>query len=248
MKIQACVFNWAGQEQSAKALEQQLRELCPVEVVNTDPTVESRHPSWHHLGSDAYFTALWNRALDLFDADVLLNVQADASFTRFGEMLERCRFAMREHGCGVYAPNVDYTPWTYRRGRLKAIDADLFEVGQTDGICWAIARDVLQRTPRLDPKINKFGWGIDWVTIAAARQLGKKVVRDYRFTVAHPHKTGYDKEKAQRQFETVLETLPDDLRELVQSLRREAEHARTYTLGGRVSSVLQQLKWLAGWR
>ena len=74
-----------------------------MEVINSDSTVEGRHPAWRHIGDEAYFTAQWNKALDLFDADVLFHIQADASFTRFAEMFERCRFAMCELGCGIYA-------------------------------------------------------------------------------------------------------------------------------------------------
>jgi hypothetical protein len=222
MKIQAFIFNWVGYEANAAALEQSLSSVGTVHVINSDSTVECRHPGWHHLGDEAYFAAQWNKALELFDGDVLFHIQADASFTQFAELFERCRFAVDHCGCGVYAPNVDFTFWNYDRNRLRPIDADLFEVPQTDCTCWAVAREVLQRVPRVDPRINKIGWGLDWMVVAAARTIQKKVARDYRFTVAHPKKTGYKIGQAQRDMAAMLETAPPQARSALRKLRKEA--------------------------
>jgi hypothetical protein len=248
MKIQAFVFNWVGHDQNATTLEQQLCGLCNVTVVNSDPGVENRHPTWHHLGDEAYFAAQWNKALELFDADVLFHIQADASFPCFAEILERCCFAIGQRGCGIYAPNVDYTFWTYDRSRLRAIDADLLEVPHTDCTCWAIARDVLARAPHVDPLANKFGWGIDWMMMAAARLQGKKVVRDYRFTLNHPRGTGYDQAAATQLALAMLDGLPDDLRQMQQLVRIEAERLRTRSRWERYYVLFQQVKSLVGWR
>ena len=248
MKIQAFVFNWVGHEQNAATLEQQLGGLCDVTVVNSDSSVENRHPAWQHVGDEAYFAAQWNKALELFDADALFHIQADASAPCFAEILERCRFAIGQRGCGIYAPNVDFTHWTYDRARLRAIDAELFEVPHTDCTCWAIAREVLQRAPRVDPVANKFGWGIDSMMIATARLLRKKVARDDRFTLAHPQGTGYNQATAIRLAKAMLNSLPDDLREMQQLVRIEAERLRTRSVWERYYVVFQQLKSLAGWR
>jgi len=248
MKIQAFIFNWVGHEQNAVTLEQQLCGLCDVTVINSDSSVENQHPAWHHLGDEAYFSAQWNKALELFEADVLFHIQADASFPCFAEILERCRFAVGEHDCGIYAPNVDYTFWTYDRSRLRAIDADLLEVPQTDCTCWAIARELLERAPRVDPLANKFGWGIDWMMMATARLLGRKVARDYRFTLAHPRGTGYNTDTANRSAQAMLDSFPDDLREMRQLVRIDAERLRTRSKWERYYVLFQQLKWKFGWR
>ena len=84
---------------------------------------------------------------------------------------------------GSMRPNVDYTAWRYDRRKLRLLDDDLLEVPQTDCTCWAISREVLDRLPPVDPHICKFGWGIYYLTITAARALNKPAVRDYRFTV-----------------------------------------------------------------
>jgi hypothetical protein len=223
MKIQTFVFNWVGHEQNAVALERSLGRLCDVRVINSDSTVESRHAGWRHIGDSAYFTDQWNTALELFDGDILFHIQADASYPNFAAMFERCRFAIGRHNCGVYAPNVDFTPWQYNRRELRRLDDDLLEVAQTDCTCWAICREVIDRLPSVDPRVNKFGWGIDFLVIATARALNKRVARDYRFTVAHPRSTGYDIEEASRQLKSLLQSLPPELRRIFVSLQEEAQ-------------------------
>lgn len=224
MRFQACIFNWVGHEARAEALERQLAALCPVRVVNSESAAEPRHPHWEHVGEDAYFSAQWRRAVEGFDGDVLLHVQADAASRDFPRILERCREAMQRHGCGVYAPNVDYTPWVYERDRLARVAEDLYEVPQTDCTCWAISAGVLARVPAVDPVQNKYGWGIDFLVIATARSMGLRTVRDYRYSVDHPWRgSGYDVEAAGRQVLQMLEGLPGPLRELDAGLRREAQ-------------------------
>ncbi len=208
-------------------------------VINSDSTVEFRHTAWHHIGDSAYFTDQWNKALELFDGDVLFHIQADASYPNFAAMFERCRFAVGLHNCGVYAPNVDYTKWEYNRRKLRRLNDDLLEVAQTDCTCWAISREVLDRLPPVDPRANKFGWGIDFLVIATARALNKSVARDYQFTVAHPRWTGYDTEEARRQLKTVLQSLPPELRRIFVSLQKEAKSKLAYrTPGYRVRRAL----------
>jgi hypothetical protein len=208
------------------ALERQLGALCPVRVINSESAVEARHPHWEHVGEDAYFAAQWQHAVDGFDGDVLFHVQADAASPHFAAILERGLAAMRQHGAGVYAPNVDYTSWTYDRRRLRRVDEDLYEVAQTDCTCWAISREVLARVPRVDPRQNKFGWGIDFLVTGAARACQRLTLRDYRYTVDHPWRgSGYDIEAAGVQVLQMLEGLPAPLRAIDAQLRREAHAA-----------------------
>ncbi len=224
LKFQAFVFNWVGHERRATELERIIGAVCPVTVINSESSAEARHPGWCHIGEDAYFTAQWNAALERFDADVMLHVQADASSRDFPQIVERCRHAMENLNCGVYAPNVDYTPWVFHRNRLQRVEPDLYEVPQTDCTCWAISREVLDDAPRLDPAQNKYGWGIDFLVIATARRLQRRVLRDYRFKVDHVWRgSGYDLAAAGAQIEATMAALPPELREQDRELRREAE-------------------------
>ena len=218
------IFNWRGHASRAVALERQLGALCPVRVINSESAVERSHPHWDHVGEDAYFAAQWQRAVARFDGDVLFHVQADAASPHFARILERGLDAMQRHGAGVYAPNVDFTPWTYDRKKLRRVDDDLYEVPQTDCTCWAISREVLEHVPKVDPAQNKFGWGIDFLVLGAARARERIAVRDYRYTVDHAWRgSGYDIEAAGTQVLQMLEGLPGPLRKIDAQLRREAE-------------------------
>lgn len=223
MRIEAVIFNWRGHEARAAALERQLGESCRVRIVNSEEPAEARHPHWEHIGESAYFAAQWQQALARFDGDVLLHVQADAASPHFASIVARCRDAMQRLDCGVYAPNVDYTPWTYRRALLTRVDEDLYEVPQTDCTCWAISREVLERAPRPDVARNVYGWGIDFLVIATARALGRRVLRDYRHTIDHVwNGAGYDTVAADRQARAMLASLPPETHDLVMQLRHEA--------------------------
>ncbi len=223
-RIEAVIFNWVGHERRAVALERQLGALCPVRVINSESAVESRHPHWDHVGEDAYFAAQWQRAVERFDGDILFHVQADAASPRFDRIFERCAQAMQQHGAGVYAPNVDFTPWVYDRRKLRRVDDDLYEVPQTDCTCWAISREVLEHVPKVDPAQNKFGWGIDFLVVGAARARQRRTLRDYRYTVDHKWRgSGYDVGAAGVQVLQMLEGLPGPVREIDAQLRHEAQ-------------------------
>jgi hypothetical protein len=224
MKFDAFVCNWAGHEQHAMELEADLRRFVNVRVVNSDSAAVARHPDWHHTAD--FFTNHWNKALELFGGDVLFQIQADASFTQFAELFDRCRYAMQRLDCGVYAPQVDYTYWQYTRDLLFEIEPDLCAVPQTDCICWAVRREVIEQTPRVDPQTNAYGWGLDCIVCATAMRMNKKVVRDYRFTVDHPRGRGYDSRAAQQQARALLATLPPDLQTLVRQAYEEAFRVR----------------------
>jgi hypothetical protein len=248
MKFQAFVFNWVGHEQNAVALERSLSQLCESRVINSDSSVEMCHADWHHIGDEAYFTEQWNTAVELFDADILFHIQADASFSDFPDLFQRCRFAVERHNCGVYAPNIDFTNWEYDRRKLRRIDDDLLEVPQTDCTCWAISRKVLDRLPPVNSQVCRFGWGIDFLAIATARALNMRAARDYRFTVAHPRSTGYDSKEAGRQLHALLESLPTQLRREVLSLQKEVRSkSARHQLASPLRRALRALKRL-GWR
>ena len=93
-----------------------------------------------------------------------------------------------------------------------------------------------------------FGWNIDWMMMAAARLLRKKVARDYRFTLTHPRGTGYNTETATRLAQAMLGSLPEDLREMQRLARIDADRFRTRSVWERYYVLFQQLMSLVGWR
>lgn len=227
MRIHAFVFNWPGEKQHARPLEEALAPHVPVVVVNADDARRAEFPHWVHVGADAYFTRQWEEALRRFDGDVLFHVQADASLPDVPTLLRACEASMAL-GAGVWAPDVDFTPHTYDRRRLVEVAPGVVEVPNTDCTCWAIHADVLRATPRVDPARNRLGWGIDYLVAATALRLGRKVVRDHRFQVLHPRGTGYDVRRARRELRALLRALPRDVARDVETLirRRDDLHGR----------------------
>jgi hypothetical protein len=223
-RVEAFVFNWKGHEANAHALERALRPFTKVTVINSEELPGGGPAHWVNLDDSAYFAAQWNRALELFDGDLLLHVQADARFEDFGSLLARVRFLSRDR-VGVYEPNVDYSSLNYDRARLPRVDEQAFEVPMTDCTCWCIDGDLVRRLPKVDVSINKYGWGITAAVAALCALTGKRCVRDYSFTVRHPRRRGYSSEIAHRERRAYLQALDPAL---------ASEALRVYERLGRV--------------
>lgn len=226
MKIHAFVFCWPGYAQKAAYLEKLLASNCHVTVVNCDETQVNEHPDWCHLDGSAHFTEQWNKAISMLEGDILFHIQSDASLNQIPATLQACAHLISHHNVGVWAPNVNYTPHQFSRQKLKKLISDVYEVPQTDCTCWALHSSVVERAPKFDPLTCKFGWGIDWLTIATSRIMNLKVVRDYRFTVQHPRRTSYNRSVAEMEWLSIKEKLPQQLHDELKVL--EAEYLYAY--------------------
>jgi hypothetical protein len=194
MRIQAFIFNWPGKKQHAAKLEKVFRPHCEAIVINSDDSLRIRYPRWQHIGNDGYFTDQWNAALERFNADVLVHIQGDVWPTKVGQVLSECVRYIKNYGAGIYAPNVDFNAHVYRTQSLPKLNEGVYEVPATDCCFWAISSEVIRNTPRVDPRVNRLGWGIEYLVGAVARRNGRKLVRDYRFTAGHPKFSGYGHE------------------------------------------------------
>lgn len=213
VKIEGYVPDWPGAKQHGKATANILRRFCPVTILDNP---------------DHYFTQQWERARGLFDAtdaDILLWVMADVwPPINIDEMLPEIERLMAGP-VGVYAPQVRWTCWQFPLDSIKNFEPDIYEVPCGDMLCWAVRRDVLTATPHCDPSINWVGTGIDWSVSTAARQMGVKNVKDYRFTATHPLHTAYwspeyppDKAWAdmQRWIDTLYPSFQSAMRNIIQ--------------------------------
>ena len=172
MRVQGFVFNWPGKKQHAAILEKLFKQHCETTVINSDDSLRLRHPHWQHIGNDAYFTDQWNAALDRFDADVFVHIQADVWPEKVGLVVAEAVRYIRDFGVGVYAPNVDFNAHVYHRNTLAKLDKGVYEVPATDCCFWAIAGEVIRNTPRVDPRTNKLSWGIEYMVGAVTRRRG----------------------------------------------------------------------------
>jgi len=223
VRIQTFIFNWPGRKQHAAELEASFARLCEVCVINSDDSLRVRHPHWHHIGSEGFFTAQWNAAVQRFDGDIFVHIQADIWPADLPQMLSECVKQMTNFGVGVYAPNLNFNPHVFRKESLMRLNEGIYEVPTTDCSFWAIAGEVVRNVPTIDPKINRLGWGIDLLVAAVAKRRGMKIVRDYRFTAGHIRSRGYDTAQATKQWDALRNSFDPLLAEEIDALARQRD-------------------------
>ena len=232
MRIQAFVFNWNDHRANAAELERKIGRHAGVTVVNSQEGLEAAYPAWDHLDDTAYFSAQFNRAVELFNtnssganssganssgADLFFHIQADAGFDDFADLFARMERVFREHPVGVYEPNVDYTDLDYDRSKLRTLEPDLCVVPTTDCTCWCIDRATLAALPVVDLSLNRLGWGICGAVAALSRRAGKHCIRDYAFTVAHPKGRGYSNQQAKEELSRYVGSFDAEIRQDIAS-------------------------------
>jgi hypothetical protein len=222
LNIRAFIFSWRGHEARACALEDRIGRLVETRVINSEEGLERRRPHWVHLGEDAYFSAQWNRAVELFDGDLLFHLQADASHDDFAPIIARAAGLFARRRLGIYEPDVDYTDLRYDRAKLTEIEPGLAQVPMTDCTCWFVAGDLLRDLPAVETSRNRYGWGICAAVAALASLRNRPCVRDYSFTVRHPRRRGYPSAPALAQRSAYLRTLPEAVGQRAMHLYRMA--------------------------
>ena len=208
MTIHGMVFCWPGQEQNTidivRALSGHVERLTVIDA--TASAIPSLGQcDWVKVDPRYYFGMKFCSALKVFDGDVLLQVQADASCDDWPALAARCRHAFGLNGLGIWAPDVNYSRWNTDVVHLADTDdPNLKLVTQTDCIVWAMSRAVAGRMRRLDYTKNNLGWGVDWAAIAYCYASKLAVIRDISICVRHPQSTGYAKRTAAEQMNAFL--------------------------------------------
>ena len=143
-----------------------------------------------------FFNAQWQKARDQFTGDVLLWVMADVTLPeRFNVMLNEMERVMARGDVGWYAPDVAWTSFIYNKTELTQVEPEIYEVPNTDSLLFAVRGDVVRKMPLIDPALC-FMWGMDVTAATVVRQMGLKMVRDYRFKASHPNSTAYNIDRA----------------------------------------------------
>lgn len=199
MKVQAFIPDWPGKKQHAGEIANQVARFYPTRILN-DPT--------------EYFNAQWERARSEFTGDVLLWVMADVTLPpNLAVMFMEMERVMESGRVGWYAPDVAWTAFIYDKKNLKPYETGIYEVPNTDSLCFAIRGDVVRAMPRVDLATGPEGmWGMDFTAILTAHQMGLKIVRDYRFKVEHPNDTGYNIDQASFGMKKLFESYPEEFR------------------------------------
>jgi len=217
MKIQTFIFNWRGQYNNTIEKINQFKEIgiTPI-IINSDENHEEKE--WINIGEDSYFTAQFLKALELFDADILFHIQADASYNNWQALMDDAVKYYDKYEWGVYAPNVDYTWYDSSKtdvDRLQLPDANLKMVANTDCTCWFISKQLIDlvRNREIDFSPYKMEWSFDIVYPALSHMMKRPVLRDYSHTIDHPVGTNYNKEQAEKEMLELYNSLPKDVKE-----------------------------------
>jgi hypothetical protein len=199
-KIHPFIFNWPGQYENCLKLEEQLTSVFGrVTVINSDDN--NKKDSWHNIGNEMYFTGQWNKALELFDGEIMFHTQADAYCENLSGLVNSAIENQTKYNWGVYEPNFD---------RCDIQGAELFTMDQqgdrnikmvvnTDCTIWLIHKDVISEAQENYTTFFsnlKFGWGICQLYASTSYKMGRPVIKDYNFTAHHPDNTGYNQDEA----------------------------------------------------
>lgn len=236
--IQPFIFNWRNQFEKTCAIEYSLKQIFDkVIVINSDE--ENTRPGWIDLGDDAYFSAQFNKALELFENDkkVLLHIQGDTEYYNWEQLVNDARKYYNLYEWGVYAPdvtNVWYTPDQTDIEGLMSDDLNIKMVACTDETVWFIHRDVIfdfykrGLSKIMTPELMKMGWGWDLVMNAISFIMKRPVIRDYFHKIQHAQGTNYNKETAGQEMSNLWNNLSEDLKECITYIKGDREKLVKY--------------------
>jgi hypothetical protein len=216
--IHAFLISWTGQELNAYKLSNELVTYVDrLTVIFSDEfgSHQTGAGEWIRVSNDWFFGKKFAECIKLFSGDIFFQVQADASFPRWGALIESCKQA-HKGDVGVWAPDINFTPWVTEV--VKLLDGPTrtaAHVMQTDGIVWSLDKRVVNRIRALDLQDNNFGWGIDWAAVAFSYASRLQVLRERAFTVSHPRGSGYSGAQAQAQMVRFFQQLSPLEKEII---------------------------------
>ncbi|HLI65017.1 MAG TPA: hypothetical protein VKU90_01515 [Caulobacteraceae bacterium] len=215
-KIHAILYSWPAVHENAFAIARALAgHAARVSVVACSDTPLPAAPDVEivPLDNSAYFGRQFEKTIEVFDGDVLLQIAADTTTASWPALARQCALRYQTiPNLGVWTPDIDGTTWPNERVVLyNTADPALIGVVQTDCIVWAMSKPIVEFLKTLDYGCAPLGWGIDWAASAHAHAKGLRVLRD--LTVKLHHRiggSGYDRFEADRQRNEFLSKLPDE--------------------------------------
>lgn len=236
--IQPFIFNWKNRFEKTCAIEESLNKIFDkVIIINSDD--DNTKDGWVNLGDDAYFSAQFTKALELFGGDkkVLLHIQGDTEYTDWEKLIHDARKYYNLYEWGVYAPDVNNVWYTSENTDIEGIvseDPGIKMVACTDETVWFIHRDIIEDFYKrnlqdiMTPEKMKMGWGWDLVMNGISFLIGRPVIRDYNHQIKHEQGTNYNKEIAGNEMVNLWNSLPNDLKECVSYIKGDREKIIKY--------------------
>lgn len=213
-RVHAIIFVWPGHVENGTTIARQLRGC--VERLTVIDASESQVPAdlaqapdleWLSVDPQFYYGSKFKKATQIFDGDVLLQIQADARSDDWPKLVRCCRAAFdQQQDIGVWSPDVWFTLFPTDQVSLYRVGTSTrYVVAQSDCIVWALTKPVVERLGRFDFSANNLGWGIDWAAMAYCFANQLTVVRDKAITIEHPRSRNYDTVKAREQMFAFVE-------------------------------------------
>ena len=242
-ECQAFIFNWHKTSENAKKLQKQFSDFGIETYVINSHEAENNNglDHWVHIGESSFMVKQYAKAQELFNKTYFIELFADIYNVNVRRIAERAHTVFSNYNCGIYAPDIYWTHWTYDSSRLPKLEKNLYEVKNPESLLSIIHKDVLSRLS-LNPEKFKFGWGIDFLLSVHSGLLGKLVVRDYSVRISHPKGTGYDAAKAETEYDSFIADLGDDLAGLMNDYIAEAKNLHDKRFLVRVRNRLIDLK------
>jgi len=215
-KVHAIIYSWPQVHERAFAIAAALRgAVARVSVVacTDDPLQHDPDLEVFLLDNSCYFGRQFERSIEVFDGDILLQIAADTATASWEQLAQQCVQRFQDIPIlGVWTPDIDGTTWPNERVMLyQTQDPQLIGVVQTDCIVWAMRRTIVEYLRTLDYSATPLGWGIDWAAIAHAHANKLRVLRDLGVKVQHRiGGSGYDRMEADRQRNEFLNRIPDE--------------------------------------
>lgn len=227
MKIQCFIFTWNQFVKNAIDLENRLNKFGKTIVINSNVNEKKDH--WINL-NDGYFAEQWNTLVSNIDSDTdfIFNTLADVNVDDFDTIFSRFNYFSAKYDIGIYAPNVDYTYHKYNINLLNLLEDNVYEVPNTDCLCWFVNKDVVKNNLIFDINTNFYGYGVDWYYSAECVLQNKYILRDYNIKVTHPSHKNYDGDKANKCFDVWFQEQPITIRDTITDLFKKH---KSYLIG-----------------
>ena len=227
--IQCFVFSWNEFYNNARKIETQLSNIgIDVKVINSS---NDRYDHWINLSTDCYFNDQFSSALDLFDRNkykFFFHIQADASIDNWLNIVHRFIYVANKYKIGIYAPLVENVFYE-RQYHYGLLELNLVDVNFIDETVWFINKEILSIFEKDIRKCfvdNFYGWGYDKVLCALCHMSNMPVLMDTENKIQHPQKQNYETHKANQNYITMINKLPQGVREFVHSMEFLPENIR----------------------
>lgn len=213
MKIQVFIFNYSRFKQALNLYKQFSEKRLETFLLNChhedDPNFKETNNiiKMPNIG----YSGQWNKAISIANCDVLLIINSDVVIRNIDKLINRINLFYKYYeNSGIYAPNVDWTTWSFNPYSLEKIKFGFRKVPATDSVVWSLRQEIALQVGKIDLNKNFLGWGIENLAAYFCYAENKLVVRDYKVKCFHPKETLYSREKAMIQFSNWVESLKID--------------------------------------